>query len=187
MALQRRAVSMCGCGFMGVYHAGAVAGLRDGNHLASVTSAGVVGASAGAVVGAIVASGGLEEADFLERYLPAVLDGAVRARREPLGLLTPGFRLLDQVASVLDKELPDDAHLQAKGRLHVAVTTAGGGRLPRQGFISEFPTRAALLEAVLRSCAIPGVTAGLQVPGGGLLTHRTALGVFGGTAYEILA
>ena len=174
--MQHRAISMCGCGFMGVYHAGAVAGLRDGGALPRLAEH-VVGASAGALVGALVATGGLDESNFLERYLPTVLDSAVRARREPLGLLTPGFRLVDDVSRVLRRELPHDAHLRATGRLHVAVTTAagGGGLLPHQAFISEFHSRDALIEVVVRSCAIPGVTAGWRKPGGELRTHRTAL------------
>ena len=169
---------MCGCGFMGVYHAGAVAGLRDGGALHRVANS-VVGASAGALVGALLATGGVEESNFLDRYLPSVLDSVVRTRREPLGLLTPGFRLIDDVSSVLISELPPDAHVRASGRLHVAVTTVAGGAgvVPRQAFISEFGSRESLVEAVLRSCAIPGVTAGWTVPGGGLQTHRTHLAV----------
>lgn len=169
---------MCGCGFMGVYHAGAVAGLRDGGALHRLANH-VVGASAGALVGALVATGGLEESGFLDRYLPAVLDSVVRTRREPLGLLTPGFRLVDDVSSVLFSELPSDAHLRASGRLHVAVTTVAGGAglAPRQAFISEFGSRESLVEAVVRSCAIPGITAGWLVPGGGLQTHRSRLAI----------
>ncbi len=169
---------MCGCGFMGVYHAGAVAGLRDGGALHRLGNQ-VVGASAGALVGALVAAGGLEESGFLERYLPTVLDSVVRTRREPLGLLTPGYRLVDDVSSVLLSELPPDAHLRASGRLYVAVTTVAGGAglVPRQAFISEFSSRESLVEAVVRSCAIPGITAGWRVPGGGLQTHQTRLGV----------
>ena len=177
MAAQKRALSLCGCGFLGVYHAGAVAGLRDRGALEGLTRTGIVGASAGALVGAIVACGGHQETHFLERYLPAVLDGAARARRQPFGLLTPGFRLLDDVAAVLRSELPPHAHELASGKLHVALTTLGGGgrrRLPRQEFVSQFPDREALLEAVLRSCCIPGVTGGLLRPGGGLPAQRAS-------------
>jgi patatin-like phospholipase domain-containing protein 2 len=108
-----------------------------------------------------------------------VLDSVVRTRREPLGLLTPGYRLVDDVSSVLLSELPPDAHLRASGRLYVAVTTVAGGAglVPRQAFISEFSSRESLVEAVVRSCAIPGITAGWRVPGGGLQTHQTRLGV----------
>jgi patatin-like phospholipase domain-containing protein 2 len=163
---------------MGVYHAGAVAGLRDGGALHRLAS-NVVGASAGALVGALVATGGLEQGGFLERYLPLVLDSAARSRREPFGLLTPGYRLVDDISRVLLSELPPDAHLRASGRLHVAVTTVAGGAglVPRQAFVSEFGSRDSLVEAVVRSCAIPGITAGWRAPGGGLQTHRTRLGL----------
>ena len=53
MAVHKRALSLCGCGFLGVYHAGAVAGLRDHGALDALTRTGIVGASAGALVGAI--------------------------------------------------------------------------------------------------------------------------------------
>ena len=174
---------------MGVYHAGVVSGLRDGGALRRVGHQ-IVGASAGALVGALVATGGLEETGFLERYLPTVLDSVVRTRREPLGLLTPGYRLVDDVSSVLLSELPSDAHQRASGRLHVAVTTVAGGAgpVPRQAFISEFSSRESLVEAVVRSCAIPGITAGWWVPGGRLQTHQTRLGVdWAGNAASLTA
>ena len=52
----------------------------------------------------------------------------------------------------LEAMLPDDAHVAARGRLHISVTECRTGR---NVLVSDFRSREAVLEAVWASCHIP--------------------------------
>lgn len=87
------------------------------------------------------------------------LQEGLQERRRPW--LSYGMR------QFLDESLPPDIHERATGRMHVTVsellaTQEGKVRRnlwPRKRVISHFPTREALLDTVMASTIIPGITA----------------------------
>ena len=137
-------LSFSGCGFLGVYQAGALHAFRTHPEPLEVVAA--HGSSAGALVAA-AAVVGLPTELLLEQF--ALILGKVRARR--LGALTPGFYLTEELEACLAACLPHDAHTLATGRLHVSLTTPTFGST----VTSFFPTRPSLLSALLCSCHIP--------------------------------
>jgi hypothetical protein len=106
-----------------------------------------IGTSAGVVVAAFLACG----VDLVSAGLPAAL-AANDAQLS--GSRTPWFKpaVVRRSFDVMCEALPADAHERASGRL-VAVTCA----LPsmRARAVSHFPTRRALLEAMVASMAVP--------------------------------
>lgn len=138
-----------GAFFAWPYHAGVAAyvqahgGLREG--------ARVYGTSSGAVV-----------ATMLACEIPIATTGlalGLRADRDGLaGRRTPFFRptaFLAPHITEMDRALPADAHERAHGRLFITIR-----QLPRlrQRAISDFPTRAALLDLLAAAVAVPGLT-----------------------------
>ena len=68
--------------------------------------------------------------------------------------LSPAMR------SFLDECLPPDVHTRATGRVHITVTEIGPDNtyVPTRRVVSDFPSRAAFLDAVMASTIIPGLT-----------------------------
>ena len=87
------------------------------------------------------------------------LQEGLQERRRPW--LSYGMR------QFLDESLPPDIHERATGRMHVTVSEllapqegkARRNLWPRKRVISDFPTREALLDTVMASTIIPGITA----------------------------
>ena len=146
-------VSFCGGGFLGAYHVGAASELAA-RRPHWLRRAPVAGASAGALVGAAICCG--IDLEALREDIHAMADAA----RGPLGALNPlGPSLVALAAAKLEQRLPDDAHARCAGRLHVAISPLRGGL----GFalLSDFESRAALIDALRCSSFVPGVTGGL--------------------------
>ena len=113
-------LSLSGAGFLGSYHLGVGRALRE---RLKQPSAQVAGASAGAIVGAVLVSETPMEA--ARASLQALVAHTLAA---PLGVLTPGFSLVDAVRGELSARLPSDAHRLATGRLHIALTSLRSDR-----------------------------------------------------------
>ena len=149
-------LSLSGAGFLGSYHLGVGRALRRSGRL-ELPATEVAGASAGAIVGAVLVSETPMEA--ARASLQALVAHTLAT---PLGVLTPGFSLIDAVRDELSARLPSDAHCRASGRLHVALTSLRPGELGRVHYKSAFSSRDELIEAVSASSDIPGFTGRLR-------------------------
>lgn len=151
-------LSLCGCGFLGIYHLGVASCMvKHGQKLLARLDR-VAGASAGALAAAVLVSAPTTR--HVEISTEMLTGLAKKIRRKPLGALTPGFQLTKQVAKLLDKVLPPDAHELARGRLHVSLTRA---KTHKNEVITDFDTREELIEALVASCHIP-VYSGRKTP-----------------------
>ncbi|KAL5005473.1 hypothetical protein ScPMuIL_018929 [Solemya velum] len=111
-------MSMCGCGFLGVYHIGvATALVTRGRRLLEKIDR-YAGASAGSLVSAIT----LLAPERLEDCKQYTYQAAAEVRRRAFGALTPGFHLLEPLRAFLEETLPPDADVRASGRLYISVT-----------------------------------------------------------------
>jgi hypothetical protein len=151
-----RSLAIGGAFFAWPYHAGVAAYTQAHDVLGA--GGRIYGTSSGAVV-----------ATMLACSIPIAtvgLDLGLRADRDGLaGRTLPFFRprtFLTPHMVEMERALPADAHERAHGRLFITLR-----RLPRlrQQAISDFPTRAALLDVLGAAVAIPGLT----VP----LVHRS--------------
>lgn len=142
-------IAFNGAFFAWPYQAGVASYAQEHNLLDAQSR--VYGTSSGAVVAVMLASG----VDIARVGLAAGLEANAKAKGSrripffaPSGVIATYFE-------IFGRALPDDAHTLATGRLFVAVT-----RVPRfqRKIVSEFASRAALLDALAASIAIPGVT-----------------------------
>lgn len=118
----------------------------------------IYGTSSGAIVAAMLACG-VDVETGLQLGLRADLLG-IGKRRTPF--LRPQ-EFLSHHIEALERALPGDAHECANGRLFITLRHV---RTWRRFVVSEFPSRAALLDVLLGAIALPGLT----VP----LFHRSA-------------
>jgi len=154
-----RRLSFSGAGFLGAFHLGAGEALVRGGAIHQSTE--IAGASAGALIGAVLVTG---IPSTVARSALASLCHSTRAA--PLGVLTPGLSLVDQLRSLFYEHLPSDAHHMSSGRLHVALTSLKRGESGRVSFTSEFTSRDHLIDCVTASSDIPGVTGLFRPPPG---------------------
>lgn len=147
-------LSFAACGFLGIYHLGAVgAFLRHGDKLLGSLRA-CAGASAGALVAAVM----ITAPDKLEHCKEFTYMFADSVRRQRFGAVTPGYDFMLTLREGIEEILPSDAHSLATDRLHVSIThsKSGDNRL-----ISRFTSREELIKALLASSFVP-VYAGIQ-------------------------
>ncbi|PVD19150.1 hypothetical protein C0Q70_21714 [Pomacea canaliculata] len=143
-------LSFCGCGFLGMYHLGVASCLmKYGQSFLSRVDR-VAGASAGALIGALLVTSPTQQKVELSKE--AFIQLARGIRNKPMGALTPGYRLSDEVARLLDSILPVNAHELARGKLHVSLTH---GKTRQNKLFSDFQSREELIEALVASCHIP--------------------------------
>ena len=109
----------------------------------------------GASAGALVAAGLVLGVDF-----DAIAELSFRCSEDCRSSLTGPFRLREYLLQCLELSVGPDAHLQANGRLYVAVT-----EIPsmRAHLVSRFSSRDELIFYLLASCLIP-ILAGLPIP-----------------------
>lgn len=141
-------LSFAACGFMGIYHLGAVGALlrhRPG-------SRGSVGACAGASAGALVAAVVITAPEKLQECTDFTYSFAEAVRSQPFGAVTPGFHFMDKLREGIDLILPQDAHSRAAQRLFISLTHSTTGR---NLLVSEFSSRDELLQALLASSFVP--------------------------------
>ena len=144
-------VSLSGAGFLGAFHLGFAEALLA-SRVAATHRVEIAGASAGALVGAIIVTETpISAARAVLRKLAASARGA-----GALGIVTPGYSLIDAVRSDLDEHLPSDAHAKASASgLYVALTDVVSGSVRH---VSSWATRDELIECVCASSDIPGLT-----------------------------
>ncbi|EDW51070.1 GM12054 [Drosophila sechellia] len=149
----RRSLSFSGCGFLGIYHVGVAVCLRQ--HAPQLLLERIAGASAGALAACcLICDLPLEcmAGDFL-RVVQEI-------QRHSLGAFSPWFNLPECLLEGMRSWLPEDAHLLASGRLHISLTRVSDRR---NVVMSEFSSRQELLQALMCSCFIPGLS-GLVPP-----------------------
>ncbi|KAH8266852.1 hypothetical protein KR026_005245, partial [Drosophila bipectinata] len=149
----RTSVSFAGCGFLGIYHVGVAVCLRQ--HAPQLLLERIGGASAGALTACCL----LCELP-LETMAGDFLRIVQETRRHSLGAFSPWFNLPDCLLEGMQRRLPDDAHERVNGRLHISLTRVSDRR---NVVMSEFSSRYELLQALLCSCFIPGLS-GLLPP-----------------------
>lgn len=146
-------MSFAGCGFLGIYHVGVAVCLRQ--HAPQLLLERIGGASAGALAACCLLC------DLpLETMAGDFLRIVQETRRHSLGAFSPWFNLPDCLLEGMQRRLPDDAHERVSGRLHISLTRV---RDRRNVVMSEFASRYELLQALLCSCFIPGLS-GLLPP-----------------------
>ncbi|XP_076838470.1 patatin-like phospholipase domain-containing protein 4 isoform X2 [Brachyhypopomus gauderio] len=147
-------LSFAACGFLGVYQLGVVSALlRHGDSLMASLRA-CAGASAGALVAAVVVTA----PDKLERCKEFTYRFASNVRKQKLGALTPGYDFMLELREGIEEILPPHAHLLASQRLHISITNSRTGK---NSMVSSFPSREDLIKVLLASSFVP-VYAGVK-------------------------
>ncbi|XP_035390845.1 patatin-like phospholipase domain-containing protein 4 isoform X2 [Electrophorus electricus] len=147
-------LSFAACGFLGIYHLGVVAALlRHGDKLLDSLRA-CAGASAGALVAAVVVTA----PDKLEHCKEFTYRFANNVRKQKLGALSPGYDFMLELRDGMEEILPPDAHLLANKCLHVSITHFKTGK---NRMVSSFTTREDLIKVLLASSFVP-VYAGMK-------------------------
>ncbi|XP_034029492.1 patatin-like phospholipase domain-containing protein 4 isoform X2 [Thalassophryne amazonica] len=132
-------LSFGACGFLGIYHLGAVrAFVHHGEKLLGSVKA-CAGASAGALVAAVL----ITAPDKIQRCKEFTYSFADDVRQQRFGVLTPGHNFMLTLREGIDEILPGDAHSLASNRLHVAITHATSGK---NHIISKFASREELIK-----------------------------------------
>ncbi|XP_017312295.2 patatin-like phospholipase domain-containing protein 4 isoform X2 [Ictalurus punctatus] len=141
-------LSFAACGFLGIYHLGTIdALLTHGHRLLSCLRA-CTGASAGALVAAVL----ITAPDKLEHCKEFTYRFASNVRKQTLGAMTPGYDFMLELRGGIEHILPPDAHLLASERLHVSLTNCRTGR---NSMVSSFPSREHLIKVLLASSFVP--------------------------------
>ncbi|KAK9952309.1 hypothetical protein ABG768_018157 [Culter alburnus] len=140
-------ISFAGCGFLMAYYCGVYCCLSERAQflLKGVTK--ICGASSGALMGAVIACQ-MSPAKCCEN----LLEMSREARKCTLGAVHPSFSLLKIARNFLSRDLPDDAHLLASGRLYVSLTRVSDGK---NVLVSEFDNKEDLIQALICSCFYP--------------------------------
>lgn len=137
--------SFSAAGLLFPYHLGVAKLLIEKGYIKETTP--LAGSSAGAIVCAVVASGAsMQEA----------LD-ATKILAQDCRLKGTAFRLGAVLREILEKFLPDDAHIRCNGRVRVAVTQILWR--PRGLLVDQFDSKEDLINAVITSSFIPGYLA----------------------------
>ncbi|KAI5356199.1 PREDICTED: patatin phospholipase [Prunus dulcis] len=137
--------SFSAAGLLFPYHLGAAQFLIQNGYIKETTP--LAGSSAGAIVCAVIASGA-----SMEEALQATKILAEDCRNRGTA-----FRLGAVLRDVLQKFLPDDAHIRSNGRVRVAVTQLLWR--PRGLLVDQFDSKEDLIDAVFTSSFIPGYLA----------------------------
>uniref|UniRef100_A0AAY4CY73 triacylglycerol lipase n=1 Tax=Denticeps clupeoides TaxID=299321 RepID=A0AAY4CY73_9TELE len=140
-------VSFAGCGFMAVYYVGVSCCLMERARGLLDNAAKISGASSGAITGAVIAC----RIPFV-KSCESLMDMAREASKRNLSTLHPSFNLMRFVRDFLHRELPEDAHLLASGKLCVSLTRLTDGE---NVIASQFDSKEELIQAILCSCFFP--------------------------------
>lgn len=141
-------LSLCGCGFLGIYHLGVAACLKQyaPSFLSSMQK--IAGASAGALIAAVLVTSDHK----IEECKQFTYSLAKEVKSKPMGVLTPGYNLLDSVKAFLDLMLPEDAHKTASGKLVISLTNI---RTKKNVLVDSYESREHLIQCLLASSHIP--------------------------------
>ncbi|XP_072506536.1 patatin-like phospholipase domain-containing protein 5 isoform X2 [Notamacropus eugenii] len=140
-------VSFAGSGFMGLYHVGVIACLRErAPHLLNGTGR-FYGSSVGTLCCLAVLTN--KSMDFC---CSNVMDIVKEVQKKSIGIFHPSYDILDFVKRRLQKYLPDNTHELASQRMGVSLTRWPDGE---NVIITHFATRDELIQAVLCSIYLP--------------------------------
>ncbi|XP_026880328.2 patatin-like phospholipase domain-containing protein 2 [Electrophorus electricus] len=136
-------ISFVGCGFLGVYSLGVYGCLLERTYELTRRMTKICGASSGALIGAMIVC----------QMSPAkcckhLTELATEARKGMLGSMHPSFNLLKLTRDLMDRELPDNTHLLASGRLCVSLTRISDGE---NVLVSDFASKNDLIQALICS------------------------------------
>ncbi|XP_069484239.1 patatin-like phospholipase domain-containing protein 2 isoform X2 [Ambystoma mexicanum] len=148
-------LSFAGCGFLGVYHVGVASCLQERAPRLIYGATRIYGASAGALNAAALVCGAC-----LAECCSDVMEVAKEARKRNLGPLHPSFNLVKILKNGLYRNLPEDAHLRASGKLCISLTRVSDGE---NVLVSEFDSKEELIQALICSSFVP-VYCGLIPP-----------------------
>ncbi|CAF2358780.1 unnamed protein product [Rotaria sp. Silwood2] len=138
-------LSLCGCGFLGVYHVGVISAFKE--YAPEVLDGKMAGCSAGSLVAACAMSG-----CCLGQMCSDALEIAIRARSRALGPLHPTFSIVDIIRNGLRRILPPNAHEICSGRLFISLTRWKDNK---NVIISHFHTREELIQVLICSSFVP--------------------------------
>ncbi|CAF0750623.1 unnamed protein product [Rotaria sordida] len=138
-------LSLCGCGFLGVYHVGVVSAFKE--YASEVLDNNMSGCSAGSLVAACAMSG-----CCLGQMCSDALEIAIRARSRALGPLHPTFSIVDIIRNGLRRILPPNAHEICSGRLFISLTRWKDNK---NVIINQFHTREELIQVLICSSFVP--------------------------------
>ncbi|VDP27507.1 unnamed protein product [Soboliphyme baturini] len=138
-------LSFSGCGFLGIYHIGVAAAIKE--YAPDLVTGKIAGASAGALAACSLVCG-----CCLGEAISGVLKITKEARSRSLGPLHPSFDLVRYFRSGLRNILPENAHRLASGRLFISLTRFQDGENVR---VSEFSSKEELIDAVVCSSFVP--------------------------------
>ncbi|XP_078076252.1 patatin-like phospholipase domain containing 3 [Mustelus asterias] len=140
-------ISFAGCGFLGVYHVGVASSIQEHAPYLIRDATKIYGASAGALAAAAVVCG-----VPLDNCCADVMKIAKEARKRNLGPLHPSFNLVKIIRNGLFKNLPENAHQLATGRLCISLTRVPDGE---NVLVSEFNSKEELIQALICSAFVP--------------------------------
>lgn len=131
-------LTFSGCGFLGIYHIGVMACLKEN----AVDFLKRVKCFGGASAGAFAAIGLVVDLDISE-VTESVIRLSKRAKSFSLGPLHPSFQIVKTVRRAFEKMLPDNAHEIASGKVHISLT-----RVPdlQNVIVSKFFSKEDLIE-----------------------------------------
>nr|XP_033809047.1 patatin-like phospholipase domain-containing protein 2 isoform X2 [Geotrypetes seraphini] len=131
-------LSFAGCGFLGVYQVGVISCLQERAPRLVEEAGKVYGASAGALNAAALVSGAC-----FAKCCTDVMDLAKEARKRNLGPLHPTFNLVKILRNGLHKNLPENSHELASGKLCISLTRVSDGE---NVLVSDFSSKEELIQ-----------------------------------------
>ncbi|KAG9272369.1 patatin-like phospholipase domain-containing protein 2 isoform X1 [Astyanax mexicanus] len=140
-------ISFAGCGFLSVYYFGVYGCLLERAHDLVDRTTKICGASSGALIAVMIAC-----QISPEKCYENLMKLANEARKGTLGSLHPSFNLLKLTRDLLERELPNNAHILASGKLCVSLTRISDGE---NVLVSEFDSKSDLIQALICSCFFP--------------------------------
>ncbi|XP_022088317.1 patatin-like phospholipase domain-containing protein 4 [Acanthaster planci] len=111
-------LALAGSSFFGIRNVGVGQCLLDHGAVVLRHAEHFGGISSNALVAGVMATTPAN----LAKYLYALYDIVDEVAPLPFGALTPGFDFIDRLRSLLNENLPSDAHEKATNRLHVRAT-----------------------------------------------------------------
>lgn len=151
-------VSFSGCGFLGMYHIGVLARLREGQ--VSNQDPFVIQSALGASAGALAATA------LMLELPPMTLKAKLMEMTQQVkslgffGPFHPNFDALELFEKELNALLPSDAHLKASNKVYISLTDGTMNNV----IVSQYSTFQELKEALICSCFLPGFSSWKKVP-----------------------
>lgn len=146
-------VSFAGCGFLGIFHMGALKAFRESGG-GSIRIDKALGASAGAIAAASVILQVPNE-DVRQRFEAIVKN----VHEMPFGAFNPQFNVERIFGTAMKDLMPENAHEIASGKLFISITDS---KMKNQ-IHSQFLSKSDLIDCLICSCFLP-MFSGYSVP-----------------------